>query len=153
MSKAAYVGRAGNGTRTHAIQGGEWHYDRPNRSACGRTLTAVEYFQSSREMGITCRSCAPEDTCAQMPAESAVTFRVWHENGDFLGEFETNTEADECARKAYEDCRRNGCKTNGAERTPGKGDFKCGVLNPHGISVQIIEDGQDVSASNYGQYS
>lgn len=60
--EAQYVARVGNGRTTHAIMGGEWHYDRDNATVCGRAATAVEHKQSGKPLEITCKQCATVST-------------------------------------------------------------------------------------------
>ena len=72
-------------------------------------------------------------------------YRVWLETGDLWGEYNSAPRAERAVRSAREWCRRNGCHTDGSEQTPGKGDFKCGTFEPHGVSLQVLEDGQDVT--------
>ena len=72
-------------------------------------------------------------------------YRVWNEGGDYFGSHRTRAAAERSAGTARRECQKN-CRTNGQEVTPGRGDFKCGVLSPHGVSIQVIdEDGCDRS--------
>ena len=83
----------------------------------------------------------------------AVEFRVWNEAGDLIsGPHRKRSVAEESADRARTECAEI-CGTDGEELTPGRGDFACGVMNPHGISVQVVEDGRDVTGEDYGQYS
>lgn len=47
------------------------------------------------------------------------------------------------------DCEQNFCETDGQEETPGRGNFKCGVLSPHGIHIQVTENGYDITGHDY----
>ncbi len=76
-------------------------------------------------------------------------FRVWTEGSDLVGTYDTKAEA--VAAIALE-AQRCPCGTDGQEATPGKGNFTCGALSPHGLHIQIIEDGVDVTSSDYGQW-
>lgn len=78
-------------------------------------------------------------------SENQRQYRVWQENGDLWGEYDNPEQMEREADKAREYCRRNFCHTNGQEQTPGKGDFKCGVLSEHGISTQVVEGDDDVT--------
>ncbi|ONK10396.1 hypothetical protein [Streptomyces sp. MP131-18] len=74
-----------------------------------------------------------------------VEFRVWNEGGDLLGEFDNQNDAE-----AFAERERKACSAKcgmGEDR-----DRLCGAVNPHGISVQIVEDGQDVTGHDHGQY-
>lgn len=55
--QSAQVARVGNGTATHDIRGGEWHYDAQNYTACGFQATGVEHHQSETPIAVTCRRC------------------------------------------------------------------------------------------------
>lgn len=46
----------GENKTTHGIAG-EWHYDRPNRTRCGRKATGVGRWESGKPVVITCGSC------------------------------------------------------------------------------------------------
>jgi len=82
-----------------------------------------------------------------MPGE----FWVWNEVGDMLGEFDSQSMAEEQAERERKACAVL-CGTDGKESYPGRGDFICGTLHPHGIFVQIIEDDEDATTRDYGQY-
>lgn len=82
----------------------------------------------------------------------AVIFMVWNESGEISGPHRKREIAERRAEMAARDCEQNGCETDGQENTPGRGDFKCGVMSPHGIHIQVIENGEDVTAHDYGQY-
>jgi hypothetical protein len=83
----------------------------------------------------------------------AVEFLVWSEAGDLIsGPHRMRSVADQSASKAREECAKI-CGTDGEELTPGRGNFACGVMSPHGISVQITKDGRDATGEDYGQYS
>lgn len=82
----------------------------------------------------------------------SLQFVVYNETAGFLGEFGTRMEADACMVREREACARE-CGTDGQESRPGNGDFACGVLSEHGIHLQIIEDGQDGTKNDYGQYN
>ncbi len=71
-------------------------------------------------------------------------FRVWNEVGDLFGVHRTPGAAERTAAAARNACRKH-CRTSGKEVTPGMGDFQCGVLSRHGISIQVVEDGYDVT--------
>jgi len=70
-----------------------------------------------------------------------VEFRVWNESGDLIEVYDKKSDAD-----ARADTERGECSC-GEE-----GELACGVLHPHGIHVQIVEDGMDVTAGDYGQW-
>lgn len=77
-------------------------------------------------------------------------FVVYNEAGDILGEFVNRSDAAACMEREREACAVI-CETDGKELSPGRGDFACGVLSEHGIHLQIFEDGQDVTDSDYGE--
>lgn len=74
-------------------------------------------------------------------AESGLQFRVWNEVGDLFGEYDDRAEAEKRVRaeRAACDCGETA-------------DMACGILHPHGIHLQICEDGTDVTAHDHGQY-
>ncbi|WP_413114820.1 hypothetical protein ACK1X7_07385 [Streptomyces sp. CY1] len=75
-------------------------------------------------------------------------FLVWNEGGELVsGPHRQRDVAEGQAERARQACP---CGTDGQEVTPGRGDFRCGVLSPHGISIQITENGRDVTADGYG---
>jgi hypothetical protein len=77
-------------------------------------------------------------------------YLVWNEVGDLIsGPHRKRETAEKKASSAREWCRRNGCHTNGEEETPGKGNFKCGVLSEHGIHIQVTEGGYDITGHDY----
>ena len=59
-------------------------------------------------------------------------YRVWCENGDLCGVYETYKDA----KEELEDLEDN-CPCD---------DGLCGVLTPHGYSIQVVEDGLDVTS-------
>jgi len=56
------------------------------------------------------------------------------------------TTMEEHADTARATCERETCKTDGMDDPQGSGNFACGVLSPHGISVQVTDgDGNDLT--------
>jgi hypothetical protein len=75
----------------------------------------------------------------------AKQYLVWDESGGLLsGPHRSAYKAEQMAEKARQDCARI-CGTDGQESSPGKGDFSCGVLEEHGIHIQITDGDRDVS--------
>lgn len=81
-------------------------------------------------------------------------YLVWNEIGDLIsGPHRKREVAERNERKAREDCaagRDNGCG-NG---DPDSSEFPqygttCGVLNPHGVHIQVTEDGWDITGDDY----
>lgn len=62
-------------------------------------------------------------------------YRVWEETGDLIAVYDNPGEA---WKKATVACNTCPCGTDGR-------GGECGVLDPHGISVRVIEDGQDIT--------
>lgn len=80
-----------------------------------------------------------------------IEFRVLNEVADVLGVFENRADAEAHMKREQHLCAAV-CGTDGQEETPGRGNFRCGTLHPHGIFMQIMEDGKDVTEQDYGQY-
>lgn len=53
---AEEVATVGNGKVRHGVLG-QWRYDRPNDTTCGRTATGVERRASGTPIEITCKAC------------------------------------------------------------------------------------------------
>jgi hypothetical protein len=76
---------------------------------------------------------------------AAKRYIVWDESGGLLsGPHNSSGKAEQVAAKERVKCARI-CGTDGEESAPGKGDFACGVLSPHGIHIQITEGDRDVT--------
>lgn len=78
-------------------------------------------------------------------------YRVWNESGDLLGEYDTVAEAEAAEAREREACAKL-CETDGQEDHPGRGDFRCGVMSPHGIHIQVSEDGEDITSHYDAMY-
>lgn len=77
-------------------------------------------------------------------------YLVWNESGDLIsGPHRKREVAERQEAKAMTDCEQNFCETDGQEETPGRGNFKCGVLSPHGIHIQVTENGYDITGHDY----
>ena len=74
-----------------------------------------------------------------MQYEDRTEYRVYNEVGEIYGECSTLGEAQDLAEIAKNECETHFCGTDGQEETPGRGDFKCGVLSEHGIHIDEVE--------------
>lgn len=72
----------------------------------------------------------------------SLQFVVWNEVGTILGESDTRSEAESIANREREKCAKICMEV----------PDECGVLHPHGIFIQILEDGEDVTINDFGQY-
>ncbi|MFL4491704.1 hypothetical protein ACJ6WD_10685 [Streptomyces sp. VTCC 41912] len=78
-------------------------------------------------------------------------YLVWCENGDLVsGPHRKRDVAERKEREAREECAKNGCG-NGHPESSDDPDYgtTCGVLNPHGFSIQVAEDGRDITGHDY----
>ena len=66
---------------------------------------------------------------------SDIEYRVWLETGDLIEVFDNAPEAAERADLERAECP---CGTSGA-------DGECGVIHPHGVSIQVVKDGEDIT--------
>lgn len=72
-------------------------------------------------------------------------YLVWDETGGLLsGPHRTRAKAESMADRGRAKCSRI-CGTDGKELHPGRGDFACGVLEEHGIHIQITDGDRDVT--------
>ncbi|MFB7906379.1 hypothetical protein ACFC1T_08130 [Kitasatospora sp. NPDC056076] len=78
----------------------------------------------------------------------AIEYRVWNEVGDLFGVHRKRERAEETAERARKGCAKY-CETDGEEENPGRGDFRCGVLSPHGISIQVVDGAYDVTSHHW----
>jgi hypothetical protein len=76
---------------------------------------------------------------------------VWNESGDLLsGPHRKRETAERMEAKFRSECAAFHCGND----NPGNGDFPeynttCGVLSPHGIHIQVTEDGYDITGHDY----
>lgn len=68
--------------------------------------------------------------------DGTTEFRVWNETGDLIAIRDNMPDAELRADEERDECP---C---GEES-----ELACGVLHPHGIHVQVVEDGYDVTNS------
>jgi len=78
-------------------------------------------------------------------------FIVWNENGDPIsGPHRSRDVAERNAQKEREWCARNGCGNGNPESSEDQEyGTTCGVMDPHGISIQVTENGRDVTGHVY----
>lgn len=80
-------------------------------------------------------------------------YLVWRENGDLIsGPHRSREVADARAQKAREECaadKNGGCGNGDPESSDDPAGTTCGVMDPHGISVQVKEDGRDITGHDY----
>lgn len=73
----------------------------------------------------------------------AKQYLVWSESDGLLsGPHSGRAAAESAVRRWRRACL---CGTDGLESHPGKGDFACGVLSPHGIHIQVTDGDRDVT--------
>lgn len=70
----------------------------------------------------------------------SLQFAVWNEVGTALGDYNTKSKAEGIAHQEREECAK----------ICGESSDECGVLHPHEIFIQILEDGEDVSINDSG---
>lgn len=78
-------------------------------------------------------------------------YLVWNESGDLIsGPHRKRETAERNERKAREDCARTGCGNGdpASSEDPQYGTT-CGVLDPHGVHIQVTEDGRDITGHDY----
>lgn len=68
-------------------------------------------------------------------------YRVWNESGDLLERTTSRARAERITDRERENCP--------CGEDAGRDGNYCGVMSPHGISMQTVEDGLDVSHERY----
>lgn len=78
-------------------------------------------------------------------------FLVWNEAGDLIsGPHRKREGAEDKAQEAREECAKNGCGNGHPDASEDlMYGTTCGVMDPHGIHIQVTENGYDITGHDY----